>query len=71
MMFEVWMALVDVEDGDAGGLEFGEVGDDVELGYLAALNGDGADAVDAVERRLEVVGGELPESGLREGCRPR
>ena len=42
----------EVEEGDAGGLQPGEVGDDVELGDLAALDGDGADAGDAIERRL-------------------
>ncbi len=56
----------EVEEGDARGLQLREVGDDVELGNLAALDGDGADAVDAVERRLERVGGELPELRLRD-----
>ncbi len=54
----------EVEERDAGGLQAREVGDDVELGDLAALDDDGADAGDAIERRLEVVGGELPELGL-------
>ena len=60
-----------IEEGDAGGLQQGEVGDDVELGDLAALHDDGADAGDAIERGLEVVGGELPEPGGEtvEGCR--
>ena len=38
----------------------------MELRDLAALHSDGADAGDAVERRFELVGGELPELGLRE-----
>ena len=44
-------------------------GDDVELGDLAALHGDGADTRDAVERRLQRVGGQLPELRLRERVR--
>ena len=46
-----------------------QVGHDVELGHLAALHDDGADAVDAVQRRLQVVGGDLPELRLRDGDR--
>ena len=60
----------EIEERDAGGLQAGEVGDDVELGDLSALHDDGADAVDAIERRLEVVGGDLPELRLRRRWRP-
>ena len=57
----------EIEEGDAGGLQPGEIGDDVELGHLAALHDDGADAGDAIQRRLQVVGGDLPEPRLRDG----
>ncbi len=59
----------EIEEGDAGVLQQGKVGNDVELGDLAALNDDGADADDAIERRFEVVGGELPELGGGDGWR--
>ena len=48
-------------------MSFASVGDDVVLGDLAALDDDGADAVEAIEGRLELVGGEFPEAGLRDG----
>ncbi len=47
-------------------MELGEVGNDVELRHLATLYCDGADAVDAIEWRLERVGGDFPELRLGE-----
>ena len=51
-----------VSEGYAGVLQARQVGNDVELGNLAALHGHGADAGDAVQRRLEIIGGDLPEA---------
>ena len=59
----------EVGDGERGGDELRGVGDDVEFGDLAALDGDGGDAREAIEGRLELVGGQFPEAGLRDGCR--
>ena len=56
-----------IGNGDTGAGKEREVGNDVELGNLAALDSDGADAGDAIERRLQVVGGDLPQLGLRDG----
>ena len=39
-----------IENGDAGGLQLGGVWNNVELGYLAALDNDSRDAGDTVER---------------------
>ena len=50
------------------GDELRGVGDDVVLGDLAALDGDGADAVETIEGRLEFVGGDFPEAGLARRC---
>ncbi len=55
------------EQGYAGGLQAGEVGHDVELGHLTALHQDRADPVDAIEGRLQIVGGDLPQARLRNG----
>ncbi len=54
MMLDVPMALVRSRMVTPAACELGHVGNDVELGHLAALDGDGADAVDAIQRRLEV-----------------
>ena len=43
------------------------VGHHVKLRHLPALHQHRADAVDAIERRLQVVGGDLPELRLRNG----
>ena len=48
--------------GDAGEQQFCGIGDDCELRHLAALHDDGTDAGKPVQRRLQVVGGDLPES---------
>src|SRR6202022_3874524 len=56
-------------EGDAGGLEPGEVGDDVVLGNLAALDNDRANAVHAVERRPQIVGGNLLQPRRGDGIR--
>ncbi len=37
----------------------------MKLGNLAALNRYGADPIDPVEGRFQVVGGYLPQTGLR------
>ncbi len=58
----------EVEDGDAGGLQLGEVGDDVELGNSAALHRNRAHAVDAIERRLQIIGGDLPQAASARPC---
>jgi len=57
----------EVGDGERGGDELPGVGDDVKFGDLSALDGDGGDAIEAIERRLELVGGELPQAGGRDG----
>ena len=56
----------EISDGDSGEQQLGGVGGDCELGHLAALHDDGADAGEPVERRLQVVGGNLPEAILRD-----
>src|ERR1700733_569379 len=53
-----------VEHRDTGGLEPGKVGLDVIFGHLAALNGHRRHAVNAIERRLERIGGQFPEVAL-------
>ena len=53
------------EQSYAGGLQPSEIGHDVELGNLATLHRDRADPIDPVERRLQVVGGDLPQARLR------
>ena len=57
----------EISDGDAGEQQFGGVGGDCELRHLAALHDDGADAGEPVERRLQFVGGDLPEAVVRDG----
>jgi len=55
----------DVGDGGAGLDQLGGVGLHLKLGHLAALHHDGRDAGLAVEARFDVVGGHLPDAGLR------
>ncbi len=62
-------AVEDVTDSDAGGDERGWIGGDLDVGYLVALHDDGADAVEAVQRGLQLVGRDLPQ--LRHGDRVR
>ncbi len=59
----------EIEESDPSGLQPGEAGDDVELGDLSALDDDGADAGDAIERGTEVVGCQLPERSGGDGRR--
>ncbi len=60
MMFEAWMAFTrSVTVTPVAGKQR-KVGNDVELGNLAALHRYGADAGDAIQRRLQIVGGDLP-----------
>ena len=66
MMLVVLDGVDEVEDGDAGGLQLRQVGDDVELGNLAALHGDGADAGDAIERRLAGRRSRAPRAAVCE-----
>ena len=68
-MFEAWMALTRSGDGDARGLHQREIRDDVKLRHLAALHQHRADAGDAIQRRLQIVGGNLPELRSAERCR--
>ena len=55
-----------IGNGDTSGGKKRKVGNDVELGNLAALDRYGAHAGDAIEGRLQVVGGDLPQPGLRD-----
>src|SRR5260370_11071345 len=57
----------EIGDSDAGEQQFCAVGGDQELRYLAALHDDRADTGEAVERRLQVVGGDLPYAPWRDG----
>ena len=57
----------EVGDGERGGEELRGVGDDMEFGDLAALNGDGGDAGKTIEGGLEFVRSEFPEAGGRDG----
>src|ERR1035441_1656084 len=41
----------------------------MKLGHLAALHRDGADAVHAIQRMFEIVGGDLPQARLGNGVR--
>ena len=63
-------SIQQIQQGNAGGLQARRIGNDVELGDFAPLHDDGAYACDAIERRLEIVGGNLPQTGLRDGGRP-
>ena len=67
MMFEAWMALTRSVTVTPVGCELREIRDHVKLRHLAALHRHGADAEHAIERRLQVVGGDLPQLGLRDG----
>jgi len=52
----------EIIDGDAGEQQFCAVGGDGELRHLAALHDDGADTGEPIERRLQVVGSDLPKT---------
>ncbi len=56
----------EVEDGHASRLHAGHVWHDVKLWNLAALHRDRADAGDTIQRRLQLIGRQLPELRLRE-----
>ena len=56
----------EIQDGDACGLKPPQVGNDMKLRHLTTLNGDTADTEDTIQRRLEIVGCELPQCRLRE-----
>ena len=60
-MFDAWMALTRSVMVTPAVCKQRQVGDDVKLRHLAALHHHGADAVDAIQRRLQVVGGNLPK----------
>ena len=66
-MFEASMAFTRSGDGHAGGLQQGQVRRDVKLRHLAALHEHRAHSRDAIQRRLQIVGGDLPEPRLRHG----
>ena len=59
----------EVGDGERGGDELPGVGDDVKFGDLSALDGDGGDAIETIEGRLEFVRGEFPEARWGDGVR--
>src|SRR6185437_4323101 len=61
--------IQDVGDGDVRGQQFRRVGRDVEFRLLSALHQNCGHAVQPVQSRLDVVGGHLPELGLRNGRR--
>ena len=67
MMFGAPMALTRSRIVTPAACMLGHVGHDMELGNLAALHGDGADAGDAVQRRLQAVGRQLPEFASARG----
>ena len=56
-----------LQQGYARSLQPGKVGYDVELGNLAALDGNCADPLDTIQRRLQIVRGDLPQASLRNG----
>ena len=56
--------ILQVKQSDARSAQPGKVRNDVELGDLAALDHDPADACDAIEGRFELIRGKLPELGL-------
>ncbi len=59
----------EIRNRDVGRSEQGKIGHHVKLGHLPTLHDHGADASDAVQRRLQVVGRNLPELGLRHRVR--
>ena len=59
----------EIGDGDAVGCQQGEIGRHAELRHLAALHGHGTDAEYAIQRRLQVVGGQFPQAAFGERCR--
>ena len=66
-MFEALMALTRSEIVTPAVWSSAGFGHHVKLRHLAALHHHGADAVDAIQRRLQVVGGDLPELRLGNG----
>src|SRR6516164_4054257 len=58
-----------VRDGDTGRVKPRRIGSDLKLGDASALHQDGGDAVQAIDARLEIVGGNFPEFVLGNAVR--
>src|SRR5439155_6999412 len=59
--------IENIVDGDARRKKASRFGHDVELWNAAALHKDGSNAIEPVDARLEVVGGNFPKLILRNG----
>ena len=55
-------------DGDLGFDEFGGVGFNGKFGLFPALNDDVGNSVQPVQTRLQCVGGQFPQLGLRKSA---
>jgi len=58
--------IQDVLEGHAGAKHLRGIGRYLKFGNLAALNEHARDTVEAVQARLEIIGGNLPQLGLRD-----